>query len=292
LNEALTVIQTDHGEVSLSPAIVRKFLVNGQGNVTDSEITMFIALCKYQNLNPFLREAYLVKFGSAAATIVTGKEVFTKRASKIEKCEGWEAGITIINAEKKLERRTGTLVLHGEVLVGGWCKVYRKDWKVPVSHEVSMAEFDKKQSSWKTMPATMIRKVAIVSGLRDAFPEDFQGMYDSVEMPVDMNKLENNPVEINADILVDRLNKSQEQKEMMEEAEEMEEVANQVIDATKVAVIKGLLGETRSNETQFLKFYEIESVEAMTNEIFIKAMLALSKKKAAAPKTTAPILDI
>lgn len=197
MSEALTTIQTDRGEVKLSPSIIRKFLVSGQGQVTDQEVTMFLALCKYQKLNPFLREAYLVKYGSAAATIVTGKEVFTKRASKIKECEGWESGITIINAEGKLERRAGTLVLDNEKLVGGWCKVHRKDWKVPIEHEVSMAEFDKKQSSWKTMPATMIRKVAIVSGLRDAFPEDFQGMYDSAEMPVDINKLEDKPIVVN-----------------------------------------------------------------------------------------------
>lgn len=196
MGESLTTIQTDHGEVKLSPSIIRKYLVNGQGQVTDQEVTMFLALCKYQKLNPFLREAYLVKYGSLAATIVTGKEVFTKRASKIEKCEGWESGITIINTEGKLERRTGTLVLENEKLVGGWCKVHRKDWKVPIEHEVSMSEFDKKQSSWKTMPATMIRKVAIVSGLRDAFPEDFQGMYDSSEMLVDTIKLEDKPVVI------------------------------------------------------------------------------------------------
>jgi hypothetical protein len=59
-----------------------------------------------------------------------------------------------------------------------------------------MGEFDKKQSSWKTMPATMIRKVAIVSALRDAFPEDFQGMYDSAEMKVDDAKLETKAVDI------------------------------------------------------------------------------------------------
>jgi phage recombination protein Bet len=196
MSDALTVIQTDHGEVKLSPAIVKKFLVNGQGNVTDQEVTMFIALCKYQNLNPFLREAYLVKYGSSPATIVTGKEVFTKRASKLDKCEGWESGITVLTADNQLIRRAGTLVLDGEKLVGGWCKVHRKDWKVPIEHEVSMTEFNKNQSSWKTMPATMIRKVAIVSGLRDAFPEDFQGMYDSAEMPVDSAKLEDKPVEI------------------------------------------------------------------------------------------------
>jgi phage recombination protein Bet len=197
MSEQLTVIQTDNGEVKLSPTIIRKFLVSGQGQVSDQEVTMFLALCKYQKLNPFLREAYLVKFGSSPATIVTGKEVFTKRASKIKECEGWEAGITVINSDGKLERREGTLVLDNEKLVGGWCTVYRLGWRVPIKHEVSMTEFDKKQSSWKTMPATMIRKVAIVSGLRDAFPEDFQGMYDSAEMPVDTTKLEDKPVVLN-----------------------------------------------------------------------------------------------
>ena len=196
MSEQLTVYSTDKGEMKLSPAIVRKYLVSGNGQVSDQECAMFIALCKYQNLNPFLREAYLIKFGSAAATIVTGKEVFTKRASKIKECAGWEAGITVINKDGELVRRTGTLVLPNETLVGGWCDVHRHDWKVPVKHEVSMQEFDKKQSVWKTMPATMIRKVAIVSALRDAFPEDFQGMYDSAEMPVDVTKLEEKAVSV------------------------------------------------------------------------------------------------
>lgn len=281
MNESLTVIQTDHGDVSLSPAIVRKYLVNGQGNVSDQEVTMFIALCKYQNLNPFLREAYLVKYGSSPATIVTGKEVFTKRASKIEKCEGWESGITIINADKKLERRAGTLVLSGETLVGGWCKVYRKDWKVPVETEVSMSEFDKKQSSWKTMPATMIRKVAIVSGLRDAFPEDFQGMYDSAEMPVDTTKLEDKPVSIN---------EPQNAAGSAEQELGFEDVTSEKIDATKVSTIKSLLKETNTDETQFCKYYGVENLESMTNSIFIRSMNALIKKKST--QQAEPTLDI
>jgi hypothetical protein len=67
--------------------------------------------------------------------------------------------------------------------------VYRHDWKVAMEHEVSMSEFNKGQSSWKSMPATMISKVAIVSALRDTFPDSFQGMYDSAEMKVDEEKL-------------------------------------------------------------------------------------------------------
>jgi len=211
-----TLIQyeTDKGQVKLSPEIVKKYLVSGNGNVTEQEVVMFLNICKYQKLNPFLREAYLIKFGSAPATIVTGKEVFTKRASKLKECQGWEAGVTIINKSGELERRSGTLVLDGEKLVGGWCKVYRANWKVPAETEVSMSEFDKKQSSWKTMPATMIRKVAIVSGLRDAFPEDFQGLYDSAEMPVDQEIINNDKP-----VIVEEFVSKQMLEIMLQEAE-------------------------------------------------------------------------
>ena len=41
---------------------------------------MFIELCKAQKLNPFIREAYLIKFGISPANIVVGKDVFVKRA--------------------------------------------------------------------------------------------------------------------------------------------------------------------------------------------------------------------
>ena len=226
MSEAMTVYNTDKGEMKLSPAIVKKYLVSGNGQVTDQEVAMFIALCKYQNLNPFLREAYLIKFGSSPATIVTGKEVFTKRASKIKECAGWEAGITVIK-DGELTRRTGTLVLKGEELVGGWCNVHRHDWKVPVQHEVSMSEFDKKQSSWKNMPATMIRKVAIVSALRDAFPEDFQGLYDSAEMPVDSAKLEDKPINV---VEVDREHE-REQAKLDEIIERNNRISEEVLGA-------------------------------------------------------------
>ena len=68
--------------VKLSPNIIRNYLVNGNGNVTDQEVAMFLNLCKFQKLNPFLREAYLIKYGSQPATIVTGKEAITKRAMR------------------------------------------------------------------------------------------------------------------------------------------------------------------------------------------------------------------
>ena len=207
MSENLTVYQTDKGEMKLSPSIVKKYLVSGNGTVTDTEIAMFIALCKYQNLNPFLREAYLIKFGTNPATIVTGKEVFTKRAAKIPECGGWNAGVILVNKDTgELLEREGTLTLPTEMLVGGWCKVHRKDWVEPMKITVGFEEYCRKDrdgkpmSSWKNMPGVMIRKVAIVTALRDAFPDDFQGMYAQEEMPVDANKLDEKPIVVDVEL--------------------------------------------------------------------------------------------
>ncbi|MFC0278131.1 recombinase RecT, partial [Enterococcus devriesei] len=49
-------------EVKLTGNMVKQFLVSGNETVTDQEIVMFLQLAKYQKLNPFLKEVYLVKF--------------------------------------------------------------------------------------------------------------------------------------------------------------------------------------------------------------------------------------
>ena len=191
----LVKYMTDHGEVQLSKDIVKQYLVSGDADkVTDQEVTMFLNLCQYQGLNPFLREAYLIKFGSSPATIVVGKEVFTKRASGIELCKGWEAGV-IVKSGKGLEYRAGSMVLEDETLVGGWAKVHRSNWDQPIEITASLKEYIRYKNDgapnrqWASMPATMIRKVALVQALREAFPDRFQGMYSQEEMPVDESQL-------------------------------------------------------------------------------------------------------
>lgn len=195
--------ETEQGEVQLKPETIKKYLVSGNGKVTDQEVIMFMNLCKYQRLNPFLREAYLIKYSDKdPATIVTGKDAFTKRAANSGVCKGWEAGVIIQDQKGNLNNRTGTFVAPGENLVGGWAKVYRKDWQVPIDITVSLGEYQRRkrdgslQSNWKSMPATMIRKVALVQALREAMPQEFQGLYSPEEMPVDNEQLENKPVNI------------------------------------------------------------------------------------------------
>jgi len=222
----LVKYETDTGEVTLSYDIVKKYLVSGDpSKVTDQEVMMFINLCKYQKLNPFLREAYLIKFGNEPATLVTGKETFTKRAAKSKLCAGYEAGVIVQKENGEMEYRKGTLVAPNEILIGGWAKVYRKDWNVPLETSVSLQEYQRKTkdgrifSNWANMPATMIRKVALVQALREALPEEFQGLYSPEEMPVDDSKLEEKPIEVNYTV------EEEQQEETKEESIEKQKIS-------------------------------------------------------------------
>lgn len=198
-------------EVTLSPAIIRKYLVNGQGNVTDQEVVMFINLCKAQRLNPFLKEAYLIKYGNQPATIVTGKEVFTKRARRNKDYAGQQAGIIVQKEDGTIENRIGTLRLQDETIVGGWAKVYIKGYEVPTEITVSFDEYvgtkgnGEINSQWAKKPATMIRKVALVQALREAFPEDFQGMYSAEEMNVIEPEADEPVTEVETEIIEEEM---------------------------------------------------------------------------------------
>jgi phage recombination protein Bet len=191
----LAIYDTDHGRVELSAQVIRDYLVPPDSQITDQEIKLFIELARFQKLNPYLREVYLVKYGNQKASIITGKDVFTKRAFRNPRFDGMESGITVATpvegAAATIERREGALAMSGETIVGGWARVHMKDQKVPVYVEIAMREYIGKKSDgstthmWATKPATMIRKVAIVQALREAFPEDLQGLYSEEEMGVD-----------------------------------------------------------------------------------------------------------
>lgn len=180
---AVTEYECGGQMVKLSPSIIKKYLVSGDGAVTDQEVMMFLSLCKFQKLNPFLREAYLIKYGNQPATIVTGKEALMKRAMRNPRYAGHEAGVVVLLENGLLDNRVGTVVLEGERLVGGWARVHIDGWNVPMMLTASFDEYVGRKKNgevnqqWSTKPASMIRKVALVQALREAFPEDLGGMY-------------------------------------------------------------------------------------------------------------------
>lgn len=190
--------------VKLSPDTVKRYLVSGSGSVTEQEIMMFLGLCKYQHLNPFLREAYLIKYGDRShATMVVGKDVFLKRAKRNPDFAGMQAGIMVMKQDGRVGEREGTYYSRaaGEVIVGGWAKVYIKGYEHPIYASVSLDEYAGRKSDgslngqWASKTATMIRKVALVQALREAFPDDLGALYDQAEMTaVSAEKLDDAPI--------------------------------------------------------------------------------------------------
>lgn len=144
------------------------------------QVGQALALCKGRNLNPFANEVYIVAYtnrnGAKSLAWLSLKRLL-KRAAQCKDYEGFEAGVVAVDSEGVMHERKGAIMLPGDTLIGGWARVHRKNFKVPVEIFVSREEYDKKQSTWNTMPATMIRKVALVNALREAFPEDLGNMY-------------------------------------------------------------------------------------------------------------------
>lgn len=170
-------------EITLNSGIIKRYLVSGDADkVTDQEVLLFAKLCQYQGLNPFLREAYLVKYGSSPAQTITSKAALEKRAARCKDYRGFEAGIIVRRPDGTIEQRPGTFYAEDEQLVGGWAKVYVDGYVVPVEATATLREYSTGKALWASKPATMIRKVAKVCALREAFPDDMQGMYAAEEL--------------------------------------------------------------------------------------------------------------
>jgi phage recombination protein Bet len=181
MSNELMEYNTNKGPVKLTSEVVRDYLVSGKKNlITDDEIVHFMNMCRYQLLNPWLREAYLIKYSpDSPATMVVGKDVFLKRASRNPKFRGHKA--------EAVEDKDGTVT-------GAWAEVYIKDYQVPIRVTVAFKEYNQNNRMWNSKPKTMIRKVALAQALREAFPEDFEGLYSEEEMPTGDVELQRKPV--------------------------------------------------------------------------------------------------
>ena len=212
--------------VQLSINLVKRYLSGDNPNVTESEIMYFMKLCKARGLNPYIRDAYLIKYGNQPAAIIVAKDAVEKRAIQNPKYDGKEVGIYVENKETgELIKREGSILRKNkEELVGAWCTVYRKDWKYPITKEVNFDEYIQKKkdgtpnTNWENRPVTMITKVAIVQALREAFIEELSGMYEAEEIGVNESELDNTPIQVDENETYDK--SDIDDAEIVEENEE------------------------------------------------------------------------
>ena len=179
---------TDGSEVKLSPQIVANYIVTGNAQADPKDVFAFMAKCQARGLNPLAGDAYMTtyrnnKTGEVTSSVIVSKDYFVRTAAQQPDFDGIEAGV-VVATKAGLEYRPGALVgKQTERLVGGWAKVHVRGRSHPSEAVVSLDEYDTGRSLWRTKPATMIRKVALVQALREAYPAAFSGVYDAGEMP-------------------------------------------------------------------------------------------------------------
>lgn len=194
-NEIVNYKTSNGTEIKLTPRIVLDTIANGQKFITDNEVILFMEICKNQKSNPFLRESYLIKYDETKpAQNVTGLGFFERVADEHPQYDGKRDGIIVQNTKGEIIERLGCMKYPNEILLGGWCEVYRKDRKFPTITRLSLSEYSKGQSTWKQLPTVMINKCAKVGALRTAFPSQFNGCYAEEELvatgevhPIDNN---------------------------------------------------------------------------------------------------------
>jgi phage recombination protein Bet len=168
---------------------VRRYLVQGnRDKVTEQELVFFLQVCKSRGLNPFKKDAYLIKYGEDPAAIVTSVDYFRSRARAQKDCKGWRKGIVVQTKDGTLRDSAGIL-LDGEKLVGGFFEAKPEGWSEPFRLEVNLKGYIKKTREGKITrfwqednQPSQIAKVAESQGLRALWPDEFQGLYEEAEI--------------------------------------------------------------------------------------------------------------
>jgi phage recombination protein Bet len=151
--------------------------------LSESEIQQFVQVALAGNLDPFKREIYIAVYGEGEnrkVSILTGYQVYLKRAERTGNLDGWRAWLEGSGAQMK-------------ALV----EIFRKDWSHSFTHEVYWEEAVQKKKDgnptqfWAKQPRFQLRKVAMAQAFRLAFPDELGGLpYESAELP----DSENTPV--------------------------------------------------------------------------------------------------
>ncbi len=189
-NEIAVKYEIDGNEIKLTMKSVQDYIVGTDAKITVSEFKFFTELCKVQKLNPFLKEAYCIKYGNSPATIVVSKDVIIKRAVQHPMYDGKETGIIVKTENGEIVERNGCFKLPKDEVIGGWARIYRKDWGRPECMSVSFEEVAQRKrdgslnANWASKSATMIEKVAKVRAMREAFPDQLNGLYASEEFGI------------------------------------------------------------------------------------------------------------
>lgn len=134
-------------------------------DLTAGEKNSYLQICKAFNLNPFKREVHVSKY-NGQMSIITGYEVYIKRAERSGQLDGWEA------------RTEGTVA---DGTLKAVVTIHRKDRKFPFVWEALYSECvqttkEGKPTRFWQKADFMTKKVAISQAFRLCFSDELGGM--------------------------------------------------------------------------------------------------------------------
>jgi phage recombination protein Bet len=170
-------VQSPSDQKALKEIITEYLRVFGYDKaLSEPEIQQFVQTALAGNLDPFKREIYIAVYGEGInrkISILTGYQVYLKRAERTGSLDGWRAWIEGSGDQMKAV-----------------VEIFRKDWSHSFTHEVYWEEAVQKKKDgfptqfWSKQPRFQLRKVAVAQAFRLAFPDELGGLpYESAELP-------------------------------------------------------------------------------------------------------------
>lgn len=157
-------------------------------DATDDEFKLMSHIAVKYELDPLVKQIWLVKYGTHPASIFTGRDGFLSIAHRTGKFAGMstevvkvDEKIEVVKSRKNFKGEKITNVVKREWQYKAVCTVRRKDTPHPFIVEVYEEEYTTAENLWQTKPRTMLGKVAESQCLRKAF--DIAGLYSPEEMP-------------------------------------------------------------------------------------------------------------
>lgn len=148
----------------------------GFSNIPELEKKQFIEICRMNGLNPFKREAHISAYGEGkyrVFAVITGYEVYIRRAEESGRLEGWEAPVITQCKTAKINRKGEISIIDD---IEATITIYRSDFKYPFKHSVKLSEYIQKTKEgdvtkfWLNCES-QLKKVAISQGFRLCFNE-------------------------------------------------------------------------------------------------------------------------
>jgi phage recombination protein Bet len=256
--------------MEITPADIKRYVCS---TASDQEIGHFIRFCLTRKLNPFLKEAYLIKHNGTdkhgrpwPAYIVIDVEKRIEPYFTHPKYRGYSAGL-ILERKNELIETEGELYFEKDTIVGGWFMGYMEG-REPYVNKLSFREWAMRSSKlWEERPARMMYKTTVIHGHRFMLPgwnksniplDDIE-LTDEVLTITDEEGAETKPkLSIDSDLQTRRVKFFQYMRQIhgLAIAEEIRARVEHVIGEGVSSLNKFI-----ANDNQVLKFYQEDPIK-------------------------------